>query len=71
MSIFYYSPPTSSKRQEFEKFKEFKKRSREPEFRSQEVLWPPPSSNEAEASPRPDSWILAPGSSNFSSFRIE
>jgi len=31
MSIFYYSPPTSSKRQEFEKFKECKKRSREPE----------------------------------------
>jgi hypothetical protein len=55
MSIFYYSPPTSSKRQEFEKFKEFKKRSREPEFRSQKVLWPTPSSNEAEASPPPDS----------------
>jgi hypothetical protein len=38
MSIFYSSLPTGSKRQEFEEFKDFDKRSREPEFRSQEVL---------------------------------
>jgi hypothetical protein len=33
MSIFYCSPPTGSKRQEFDEFKEFKKRSQNPEAR--------------------------------------
>jgi hypothetical protein len=47
MSISFCSPPKASKRQEFEKFKDFEERSQEPESRSQEVLGPTPSSGEA------------------------
>jgi len=61
MSIFYCSLPTGSKRQQFEEFKEFKKRSQESGDGNVSIA----ASLLDGVDPRPPGfWILAPGSSS-------